>query len=335
MWRLYNKTPYKAEGHFLRDQEGKEVWIVAIKATFEINSNSQVILASNQLPLYSSAKYFGEVGNSSLQYEGDFSLKKNKVDIIANGTAYAPDGKAVQEMKVALQVGHMKKELQIIGDQFYKKSLFSLKKSEPKEFTTMPIVYERALGGNGFEKKNQKNLMKENPVGIGRNLIEGEKLPNIYEVSEKNSKKNLKKNSDNKPTPAGFGAIASDWMPRLAQAGTYDEAWLENRHPLLPFDFQTSYYQYAPEDQQIQQIEGGEEVKLEHLSPRGNIQFDFPQKKMVCVSKFQNQIHEHPVHLQSIIIEPDAYRLILVWHSSLLCHKQEHLLQYTRIEEVA
>lgn len=40
--------------------------------------------------------------------------------------------------------------------------------------------------------------------------------------------------------PAGFGCISRTWLPRLPLAGTYDQAWLENRHPGLPDDFNFS-----------------------------------------------------------------------------------------------
>ncbi len=37
--------------------------------------------------------------------------------------------------------------------------------------------------------------------------------------------------------PAGFGCITRSWLPRLLLAGTYDQEWLETRHPDLPDDF--------------------------------------------------------------------------------------------------
>lgn len=50
---------------------------------------------------------------------------------------------------------------------------------------------------------------------------------------------------------AGFGALCKAWAPRLPLAGTYDDAWLQHRHPYLPRDFDFGYWNGAPRDQQI------------------------------------------------------------------------------------
>jgi hypothetical protein len=51
--------------------------------------------------------------------------------------------------------------------------------------------------------------------------------------------------------PVGFGVVGRAWAPRLIRAGTYDQAWLDQRWPNLPKDFDFGYWNEAPEDQQI------------------------------------------------------------------------------------
>lgn len=51
---------------------------------------------------------------------------------------------------------------------------------------------------------------------------------------------------DTLPAPAGFGPISPWWRPRQQHASTYDEAWLSERHPLLPRDFDERFWQCAP-----------------------------------------------------------------------------------------
>ena len=48
--------------------------------------------------------------------------------------------------------------------------------------------------------------------------------------------------------PQGFGLVSPWWRQRQQYAGTYDEAWLEKRHPLPPEDFDPRFWQCAHPD---------------------------------------------------------------------------------------
>lgn len=50
---------------------------------------------------------------------------------------------------------------------------------------------------------------------------------------------------------AGLSALCKAWAPRLALAGTADEAWQRERAPELPLDFDFGFWNGAPRDQQI------------------------------------------------------------------------------------
>ena len=67
--------------------------------------------------------------------------------------------------------------------------------------------------------------------------------------------------------PQGFGVIGRAWTPRLALAGTYDQRWLDERHPYLPADFDFGYWNGAPLDQQVTpHLTGDEQITLMNLS---------------------------------------------------------------------
>jgi hypothetical protein len=48
--------------------------------------------------------------------------------------------------------------------------------------------------------------------------------------------------------PMAFGPLGRSWRPRVQWAGTYDQKWLDTKHPLLPDDFDERYFQCAPEE---------------------------------------------------------------------------------------
>ena len=69
-------------------------------------------------------------------------------------------------------------------------------------------------------------------------------------------------------TPAGLGILPGTWQPRLPLAGTYDQAWLTERHPYLPQDYNIAYWNTAPSDQQVKpHLEGDASITLTNLCP--------------------------------------------------------------------
>jgi hypothetical protein len=50
MFMLDNKTPYAAGRNWTRDKRGMHVWIVAVKATFDVAPNGKLTLADEQAP---------------------------------------------------------------------------------------------------------------------------------------------------------------------------------------------------------------------------------------------------------------------------------------------
>ncbi|MFD1745662.1 DUF2169 domain-containing protein [Rhizobium helianthi] len=71
-----------------------------------------------------------------------------------------------------------------------------------------------------------------------------------------------------RPPPAGFAPVSPFWKDRAALAGTYDDDWFNTRHPLLPHNFDYSFWQAAPRDQIAEPWpEGHEPFELTNLLP--------------------------------------------------------------------
>jgi hypothetical protein len=66
----------------------------------------------------------------------------------------------------------------------------------------------------------------------------------------------------------GFGPISQNWEPRRSKVGTYKGRWLKERWPWFPDDFDWSYFNAAPEDQQVEgYLHGDEELEFQNLHP--------------------------------------------------------------------
>ncbi len=116
--------------------------------------------------------------------------------------------------------------------------------------------------------------------------------------------------------PQGFGIITKAWKQRLDLAGTYDDAWLETRWPDLPEDFDMSYWNGAHPDMQVPYLNGDEEVILTNLTPGGSLKFRLPaHKPVLSVTCANGRILPVTANLDTLIIDPDAMKVNLVWRA--------------------
>ena len=333
MWTISNHTPFEAERTWIRDKNGAEVWLVAVKGTFLINPDGSIKLAEEQEKVNIAPKFRGDPKCSSLLCETDLPQTKKNTDILIEGSAYAPHGRPATKVDVQLKVAKINKILHITGDRVWKNSLIGTTLSRPQPFLKMPLIYERAFRGTDQTAKNPKyhSWYLSNPVGCGfakkaRHLI-GKPAPNVEYPSSTISHWNKK------PLPAGFGPIAGHWSPRRELTGTYDENWKMNRLPLLPQDFNECYYQCAPEDQQIKgYLKGGEQFELYNMTPSGGLIFSLPRITFGFTTYFDDNLkEEHRAALHTVIVKPDFSVVIMVWHTSLECHHKVLKLSNTEI----
>jgi hypothetical protein len=335
MWVLENWTPYAVERNWFLDKNAAKSWIVAIKATYDITANGTTSLAKKQQEPFYCETYSGEAGRSSILYESDLSGPKAATDVLLNGKAYAPGGKPAQRVTVRLTVDRMTKTLQVSGDRYWLKEMVGgFTMTSPEPFEEMPIIYERAFGGRDTRHADSADHQFEplNPIGTGfatrEKHLEGQAAPNIEDPNQ------LISSWKDRPPPAGFGAISSYWLPRRRYAGTYDARWQRERFPLWAEDFDDRFFQCAPPDQQVPGfLRGGETVELENLSPTGYLSFVLPKVYPVFTTRFGKESVEHRGHIQTVILEPDYPRVILVWHTALPCQHRADYLDATVIRE--
>lgn len=333
MWMLNNQTPFAAERTWVRDKNGAEVWLVAVKGTFDILSDGTTIPAKQQEEVVIAPEFSGDPQSSGLLNDTDLPHKKLATDVLVQGHAYAPEGKPVTKLSVGLKVANIQKILHITGDRFWLDTVGGIKVSDPQPFIKMPITYERAYGGMDVNDKDEKRHGWEvrNPSGCGfatkaEHLV-GKPVPNIEDPNS------LMSHWKQRPRPVGFGPIAGHWFPRVKLAGTYDENWEKTRLPLLPEDFNERYYQSAPEDQQVVgYLKGGELVQLFNLTPGGKHQFRLPRIFLGFTTNFDDGSREdHRAVMHTVILKPDVSKAVLVWHTHLPCHHKVLKLIKTNI----
>src|SRR5262245_58177578 len=130
------------------EPSGRELLVVVVKGTFRIPllSGERLALHEEQLPLIMSDEFHGEPGLSAPKYEVDFSPRKNRCDVLLNGTAYAPGGVPTTRLTVGLQLGAWSKSFSVVGDRVWY-TAGGARATAPAPFMTMAITYDRAFGG--------------------------------------------------------------------------------------------------------------------------------------------------------------------------------------------
>lgn len=333
MWQVDNRTSYAAERNWVRDQHGAHHWIVAIKATFQVSGHGELSLADEQpAPLFA-PEYNGEDGASSVRYEADLCLLKPATDVWVNGHAVAPGDKPVAELPVSLRFADVSKTLLVRGENVFYSGVTGLTTTKPRPFVRMPVVYERAYGGfdTTDPDPSRHRMDARNPVGVGFATraahLEHQPAPTVVYPGKDPAKAG----------PAGFGAIAGPWSPRVELAGTYDAQWVEKRRPLLPEDYDPRFVLCSPTDQRSRHgyLPPGTRVELVHMTPRGVMAFELPSVHLRFTTRFGARRQEHPGVLASVILEPDDERVQLVWQSSLAVPPTKvDALDETVVEEV-
>lgn len=332
MWQLENRTPFAAERAWVRDRDGAEVWLVAVKASFDILPEGKLRVAKEQAPVLRLPEHHGEAGSSSVKYDADLVLTKTNTDIVVVGHACAPAGTQVHQLDCGFRVGTVQKLVRVFGDRTWT----GTGATPAQAFETMPLVYERAYGGRDLNSTDaQPNWDLRNPVGTGYSGEKpppvGTRLPNIEDPKSQHG------NGKDKPTPVGLGVLATHWQPRAALAGTYGPEWMQSRAPLWAQDMDDRWFQSTPADQQAEGfLRGGEPVILHNLGPHGpggRLQFYVPKVELQFETRFYDgsrMTHESR-NLHTVILEPDLPRVSVVWHTALRCHTKVHKLDRTVI----
>jgi hypothetical protein len=300
------------------ERDGRELVVVAIKATFLIPKNGEEPqLAVEQGKLIEADEFTGEPGLSAPLHEVDYAHRKPMCDVLLNGSAYAPDGEPALQITVGAKVAAMAKSFTVTGNRQWRGSGSGTRPTDPEPFVVLPISYDNAYGGVDAHDTDPSDVHTylTNPIGRGyshfkRNL-DGKALPN----TEERGRPVTQPGGDY--TPMAFGSIGRNWVPRVSFAGTYDQAWLDERAPFWPDDFDYRYFQAAPPEQQIPFPAGGEEIVLRNLTPDGYVRFRIPVVSMpVLFIPATGRAQETAAQIDTLLIEPDLGRFSLTWRAS-------------------
>lgn len=320
MLELQNKTAFQAQLFPALTKHAEELLLVIVKGTFTFERGA-VRPADEQVPVTAADVHYGEPAKSSVKYEADTCPPKLGTDVVLVGQAHS--ARPATALDVGLSVGPLRKLLRVTGDRLWYQGPMGWRMTPPNPFRSMPLTYELAFGGADTVHPNpaKHDFERRNPIGTGfvgsggKERTEHLRVPNVEDPAA------LIQSPSDRPAPAGVGWIGRHWLPRSTFGGTYDARWREERAPLLPLDFDESFYSGASAGLVARPyLRGGEPVRLLNCSPDGEtVDFKLPAVGLQVEAVIRGNTSTAVPLLDTVLIEPDEHRVALTWRAAIPC----------------
>jgi hypothetical protein len=290
---IENDTDFRVHPQLLCDRDAEKLSTV-VKATFELAADGKLRGADGSFQIAPKPRRrgvraadiaWGKPEKSSIRYPSDLCLRKPGAELVVLAVASAPGDKPVPTFDAGVRLGKLSKILRVHGPRVWLPDGDGVSASRP--FTSLEVRWEQAFGGSDDADPERYVEDPRNPLGLGvmrdLSLLGGTPAPRIEDVAIPI------KNAADKPEPAGLSPLGRHWLPRRSFWGTYDRAWLDDRAPLLPADFDDRANFSAPAALVSKTpFAGGEEGALMNLVPGGGT-VDFVLPKIALELTFEGK----------------------------------------------
>jgi uncharacterized protein YjbI with pentapeptide repeats len=262
----------------------------------------------------------GELGSETIF---DQAMPKPRGEVLLRARCFAPGGRPVPACTAAFRAGPISKRLAVFGPRYWRGRGLGLQGiSDPQPFTFMDITYQHAFGGPDFPK---------NPLGLGLAPVVIDTGDRIVPLPTVENPDRLIGAPEARPDPAGFGPYDFMWPQRSRKLGTYDNKWFQEKWPFYPDDMDWSYFNAAPDDQQMEAyFQGGEPLAFENLHPEKQlVQSRLPRLRQ---RMFVNQLLDLKKPKGETRFQEVRNNLETVW---LFPHAEKGVAVYRGITEMA
>lgn len=262
-----------------------------VKATFRLD---EAMTPLSPEEIYRVERHYRGNATNSVLRPDDLAPHRSHAEVLFTGHAHAPGGQPVAAHAVRLGVFRdrplIDKTLHIHGDR---------SSGSPAPFLKMPIVYERAFGGPGWDA---------NPIGVG---FSPDKEPDLTAA-----------NIVNPADPAltgGFGPLSRNWRSRRRLLGKTSRKDIDRAVAQIPDGFDWSYFHSAPADQRCEILHGDEWIVLDGLHPeRPRIQVRLPGARALArVQGLARAEQAIELRADTLHIDGDDERCSLVWRTAI------------------
>ncbi len=257
----------------------------------------------------------------------DQGMPKPKGEVLAAGSCFAPSGGVRNASHVRFRVGDIRKTVHVFGNRYWihRGGVVSVI-TDPEPFKAIPVTYENAFGGTGYDKNPIGKGIDPAVTSSGKTVIP---LPNIEDPDH------LIGSPSDRPEPAGFAPYPLTWPQRTRKLGTYDDKWLRERWPYYPEDMDHTFFNASPPDQQIKTyFKGDEGIEILNMHPEIQlIQSRLPSVRIRCFmtmadktveDKEKTEFREVSTNLDTVWLFPSIMRGIAVFRGTTEVRDDEY-----------
>ncbi|MEO3999634.1 DUF2169 domain-containing protein [Mesorhizobium sp. CAU 1732] len=276
-----NTTPFSAIAFEQWHRDGTTMAAVAVRGVYELSDSGSLSLSDHQELVFAD-EYAGSSQDTALVRTSDLVPFKPSADITVVGSTYPPGHEKSARWECGIKVGELKHILRCSGPREWeatgrKGASPSWKLTDARPVESMPLDYLNASGGSIIGDPD-RGVSHFNPLGPGILHPRYTPMDRRFRAPAIDSENYPVNDPFAEVEPQGMAPVPPSWRFRLQHAGTYDDAWLEKRHPKLPENFDYRFYQTAhPALIYPGYLRGDEQVTFAGLTPGGEVhRFNLP-----------------------------------------------------------
>lgn len=327
--QINSRLPFSSLFFHHWDINGHEMGVLIVKGGFRIEEGgrAQVYLPRRSEILLTDV-FHAEPNISPLKQESDLAPFKPKTDIYFHAYARSPEAKDLNSWSVRFTVRQQASYgFKVFGERYWEPygygSTREWQLSPSQTLVELPLTYSYAYGGTAQTSEEDVLTHAYNPVGRGLVsaylLAQGERVL-VPQIGLEGEFANL--DAESPLTVCGCGPIAKPYLPRLALAGTFDEAWQRERHPRMPVNYDCAFWNAAPLPLQCGPYLQGHET-IEVIGLRHDPQpytFDLPGISLGCQIRREGTLQPESIALNLDTIycdvsdkDQDQHWMSLTW----------------------
>lgn len=329
MIRIINQTPGRHLAVPVKTKEGRDRLAVVLKMSFRVDAGGRpTIDPEGPEPYVADVLNEGDPSHASIRKPSDLFDERPGTDVLLVGHAHALT--RASHVDVSMRVGPVAKTVRVFGPRVWTLAAGGrLAPSSARPFVDpVPLLYELAWGGLDLSDP-------EKPYGEMRNTVGRGAVRDVHSLVDQPA---VQIEFPDHPTsgrdnvPAGLGAIHRHWQPRAAFAGTYGQAWMDTKMPLLPDDFDNRFHVSVPPDQwSSTPLRGDEPIEVKGATPEGRWTLGLPRIHLGVTSFALGQRSEHRTHLDTVLIDADEMRVELTWRAAVPLPRKYEMLEWVQI----
>lgn len=334
MYEIDNNTSWAAGAYpgWRKDKEFQ--YTLVVKQTFIFDAEGKLEPAVSSTPIQVVDEYHGDPQTTGIKIVNDIAPFKKGGEVLLLGTVYPHKiGASVTEAKITINGENINwsKSITVFGKRKWTKVRGKYKPSKPEVLGTLELDYQNSFGGwdeeidddqeslnpigTGFIPKVQKGgLFSTNAVVAGN--PEGIELPQIELTKE------LIREPEDNPSPAGFGPIPPFWMPRAELSKDIDEEAAIAGCCHYKDNVAEEIYNCAPIDQQFDSsFKGNLIISLQNMTKGKSNNYSLNLKVFLQAPELWSKEKDIETELNPVcdtmLIDMDKSELSLVWRAGV------------------